>query len=449
MIPLTAREIAESTGGEIVAGDAAVRVETVSTDSRAIAKGCVFVALHGEKFDGHQFLPQARERGAAVAIVDAASPAPAGMTVVRVPDTRRALGQLARSIRRKIHRTRVIAIAGSNGKTSTKNLLHAVLSRTLRGSASPKSFNNDIGVPATIFPVRDEDDYVILEIGTNHPGEVENLARIAEPDIAVITSIGEEHLEFFGDLDGVRRENAAVATGLRPGGLLIINGDDPHLGDHLKNHAGPIIRFGFNADNDLVARDVRVTIDGASFTVDGRSYFVPTPARHFASNCLAVIAIARHFGLDYDTIRTGLAFSDASEMRMQKRVYGPVTVINDAYNANPTSMRASLETLAQIEWDGRKIVVMGDMRELGEHTGRAHADTRDLAQKLAFSQVFAVGSAFSRACENTSGIECYPDSATAAAEIAGRIEPGDLVLLKGSRGTKLEVVGDAIAAKFS
>lgn len=449
MIPLTAQEIADSTGGEVIAGDAEARADQVSTDSRAVPRGCVFVALKGDTFDGHQFLPQARQQGATVAIVDAASPAPAGMTVVRVADTRRALGELARSIRRKIHRTRVIAIAGSNGKTSTKNLLHSVLSRTLRGTASPKSFNNDIGVPATIFPVRDEDDYVILEIGTNHPGEVENLSRIAEPDIAVITSIGEEHLEFFGDLEGVRRENATIAAGLRPAGLLIINGDDPALSGHLTNYTGKLLRFGFGEHNDLVARNVHVTIDGTSFDVDGRPYFVPTSARHFASNALAVIAIARHLGLDYDVIRTGLAFADSSEMRMQKRICGPVTLINDAYNANPTSMRASLETVAQIEWTGRKVIILGDMRELGEHAERAHEDTRDLAHSLAFSHVFTVGDVFGRACENASGIECFSDSASASAAIPSHVQPGDLVLLKGSRGLKLELIADAIATKFS
>jgi len=449
MTPLTAQDIADSTGGEVIAGDAETRVDDVSTDSRAVPKGCVFVALHGDKFDGHAFLPQASQLGATVAIVDGSAPAPDGMTVVRVADTRRALGQLARSIRRRMHGTRVIAIAGSNGKTSTKNLLHAVLARSLRGTASPKSFNNDIGVPATIFPVSDDDDYVILEIGTNHPGEVENLSRIAEPDIAVITSIGEEHLEFFGDLDGVRAENAAIADGIRVGGLLVINGDDPHLSAHLTRHQGPILRFGFGDHNDLVARNARVTLDGTSFDVDGRPYFTPIPGRHFASNALAVIAIARHLGLDHDTIRTGLAFATSSDMRMQKRVCGPVTLINDAYNANPTSMRASLETLSQIEWTGRKIVVLGDMRELGAHAERAHKELMTLAASLAPSRLFTVGDAFGRACENASGTECFTDAASAASVVAERMQPDDLVLLKGSRSMKLELIADAIARRFS
>ncbi|HEX8324275.1 MAG TPA: UDP-N-acetylmuramoyl-tripeptide--D-alanyl-D-alanine ligase [Tepidisphaeraceae bacterium] len=445
MRALTAHQIAEAAGGTLVGGDGSVVAHSVSTDSRAVPGGCVFVALRGDKFDGHDYLDEVCQSGATVAVVDRDLPAPAGVALIRVPDTRRALGRLAQVVRRSVTRTRVIAIAGSNGKTSTKNVLHHVLSRRLRGSASPKSFNNDIGVPATLFPVSPDDDYVVLEIGTNHPGEVEHLSRMSEPDVAVITSIGEEHLEFFHTLDNVRRENAAIVAGLRPGGLLVFNGDDERLGPFVAD-IGNTVRFGTKAGHDLIAADIRVTLDGTRFTVAGADYFTPAIGAHFAVNALAVIAVARHLGLDDESIRAGLAGADASDMRMQRRVCGGVTVLNDAYNANPTSVRAALQALRQVEWPGRRVVVLADMKELGALSVEAHdaiaADVAAVPPDLAF----AVGPAWQEPSHAIRGCRWFADSGDAAGVVADTVRDGDLVLLKGSRSMKLERVADAIAA---
>ena len=469
MTPLTANQIADAAGGEVIAGDGSAVARMVSTSSRDAA-GCVFVAIRGDVHDGHKFLDDARSGGATVAIVDRDVPVLEGVTVVRVPDTRRALGRLAQVVRRSITRPRVIAIAGSNGKTSTKNALHAVLSQSLRGTASPKSFNNDIGVPATLFPVAAEDDYVILEIGTNHPGEVEHLSRMSEPDIAVITSIGEEHLEFFGSLDAVRKENAAIATGLRPGGLLVVC-DDEDLTTHLQ-HDGTTIRFGTTPDRvarfgtpsrvgdaedtawstkpchpDLGANDIRVTLDGTSFDCDGTRFTLPAIGAHFATNALAIIAVARHLGLTDAQIQTGLATADASDMRMQRRNLGGITLLNDAYNANPTSMRAALNTVGQVKWAGRRVVVLADMKELGDHSPAAHAAMADAVNALKPDLVFTVGPAWELPARSIAGCRWFADSEAAAADIAAAVTEGDLVLLKGSRSMKLERVADAIAAR--
>ena len=432
---MTAADIAESTGGTLVAGDGNALAASVSTSSKEAPAGCVFVALRGDKHDGHQYLGDIGGR-ATVALVDRDVTAIPGVAMVKVPDTRRALGRLASVVRRSVTRPKVIAVAGSNGKTSTKNTLHAVLSQTLRGTASPASFNNDIGVPATIFPVDADDDYVILEIGTNHPGEVEHLSRMSEPDIAIITSIGEEHLEFFHTLDNVRRENAAIAAGLRPGGLLVAC-DDSGLTDHL-DYAGPVVRFG-NQEVD----DVRTTLDGTHFRVAGEPFFVPAVGAYFATNALAVIAVARHLGLSDDAIRTGLAVAEASNMRMQKRVVGGVTLLNDAYNANPTSVRAALDTLRQIDWPGRKIVVLGEMKELGVHAAAAHAAIADAVVALRPDAAFVVGDAW-RDYAKTAGATWFATSDGAAATVAGAIHDNDLVLLKGSRSMKLERIAEAI-----
>ncbi|MDB5324641.1 MAG: murf: udp-n-acetylmuramoyl-tripeptide--d-alanyl-d-alanine ligase [Phycisphaerales bacterium] len=446
MTPLTANEIAEAAGGEVVAGDGSAVVDRVSTDSRTASGGCVFVALRGDNFDGHDYLKEVSAKGVSVVIVhgdvsqqsrDALS-ASASVAVVRVADTRRALGKLAQVVRRSITRPKVIAIAGSNGKTSTKNALHAVLSQSLRGTASPKSFNNDIGVPATLFPVSAEDDYVILEIGTNHPGEVEHLSRMSEPDVAVITSIGEEHLEFFGTLDAVRKENAAIATGLRPGGLLVTC-DDAGLAAVL-DHSGPRITFA-------AAENVRVTLDGTSFDYDGTRFTLPAIGAHFATNALAIIAVARHLGLSDAQIQNGLATADASDMRMQRRDLGGITLLNDAYNANPTSMRAALDTLRQVEWPGRRVVVLADMKELGDHSPAAHAAMADAVNALRPDAAFAVGPTWEAPSHAIEGCRWFADSETAAGVIAESVRDGDLVLLKGSRSMKLERVADAIAAQ--
>ena len=462
---MTAAQIAESIGGTLVAGDGSAVAASVSTSSKDAPAGCVFVALRGDRHDGHAYLGDIGGR-ATVALVDRDVAAVPGVAMVKVPDTRRALGRLASVVRRSITRPKVIAIAGSNGKTSTKNTLHRVLSQTLRGTASPASFNNDIGVPATIFPVDAEDDYVVLEIGTNHPGEVEHLSRMSEPDIAVITSIGEEHLEFFHTLDNVRKENAAIVAGLRPGGLLVAC-DDVGLTEAI-DYAGPIVRFG-TTDRvprsctqgrgvagedtalgtrpwhpDFIVCDVRVTLDGTHFRVDEEPFFVPAVGAHFATNALAVIAVARHLGLNNETIRTGLATAEASSMRMQKREINGVALLNDAYNANPTSVRAALDTLRQIDRPGRKIVVLGEMKELGDHSAAAHAGIADAVRALRPDATFVIGEAW-RKHATAAGATWFPTSDDAA-QIAGQIMDGDLVLLKGSRSMKLERVADAIEA---
>jgi UDP-N-acetylmuramoyl-tripeptide--D-alanyl-D-alanine ligase len=449
MIPLTAREIADATGGTLT-GDPDARILGVCTDSRAMKPDSLFIALKGDTHDGHDKIDDAIAGGANILLLHRDVPQTASHTrgdhaarstqhaAIVVDDTRRAMGQLANYVRTQFTKMCVIAVAGSNGKTGTKHLIHSVLKTRLKGSMSPKSFNNDIGVPLTLFDVQPDDDYVVVEIGTNHPGEVKHLSLMAEPDVAVVTSIGEEHMEFFKTLDGVRRENADIVAGLRDNGLVLINGDDPHLRSFLPTAS----TFG-SSECTYTARDVHTTLDGTSFACDGVSFSLPHIGRHHASNALVAIAIGRHFGLADADIRAGLASASAPEMRMQKRTIGPVVLINDAYNANPTSVRAALETLDEIEWPGRKIVVLGEMRELGDTSEPAHRAIRDLAMSLAASRCFFVGESF------RSDANWFPTSADAGVAIAHQLEPGDLVLIKGSRGTRMEKIEQAIEARFN
>lgn len=431
-------------------------VESICTDTRQMNPGSLFIAIRGERVDGHAFLSDAAAAGAVAAVVDAV---PVGiaenLALLRVDDTRRAMGKLATFLRRRL-RGKVIGVAGSNGKTSTKFLIDAVLAGRLRGSMSPKSFNNDIGVPAAIFPADPLHDYLVLEMGTNHPGEIRVLAEMAEPDIAVITNCGLEHLEFLGDLDGVRKENAEMIAGLSPTGTLVINGDDFDLLAAVAKFAGDRITFGFEESNDLCVRDVYFGRDGTRFGIAGcmREWFVPMLGRHAALNSAVAIAVARRMGLADSEIADALAGARGPEMRLQMvNLPGGVTLVNDAYNANPSSMRAALETLSHLPASGRRIAILGDMRELGATSVEHHRQIgAAAAEGGGIDRLVCVGpdaghiaDAAIEAGMPEMAVERFADAPSAASAVPAFVQSGDLVLLKASRAMKLETVGSALA----
>ena len=432
-------------------------VQAVCIDTRNMAPNSVFVAIKGDTHDGHVFLPQAAAGGAVVAIVqDKPANAPDGLQLIQVKNTRVALGKLATVVRKQL-RGKVVAVAGSNGKTSTKHLIVAALSGKLRGTCSPKSFNNDIGVPLTIFPADPLQDFVVLEMGTNNPGEIRYLATLAKPDIAVITNCSAEHLQGLGDLMGVKRENASITDGLDPKqGLLIVNGDDAELMKVLETWPGRKLTFGFNSTNQLFATDVRTDEKGCHFTLNNNpktKFFVPMLGRHSAANALAAIAVARRMGVSEEGIVAGLAQATGPDMRLQlQTTRGDVTVLNDAYNANPASMKAALETASHLPTRGRRFAVVADMLELGKSSERFHKEIGSFAVTCKFDGLVCVGpearlimDAALAAGMEASKVRHFADSAAAAPDVARMLSSGDLVLLKGSRGMKLERVAGAIA----
>lgn len=462
MKPITLQDVRRATGANLVAPlpvDSPA-VEAISTDSRSVPPKSLFVALRGETFDGHTFVAAAAERGAVAALVERpADPAPPAACVqLKVDDARVALGKLGRLVREQLRpKVKVIAVAGSNGKTGTKHLIDSALSSTLTGTISPKSFNNDVGVPTTIFAARATDDYLVLEMGTNHPGEIRNLASIGAPDVAVITNCGPEHLEFLGSLDGVRRENASIVEGLNPKGLLVVNGDDPALLEAVKEYPGRRITFGFGKSNDLFAADVEVTDRGVGFRLNGsrqQQYFLPLLGRHTACNALAAIAVARRLGLDEAQIREALAHARGPEMRLQMQEIDGVRVLNDAYNANPASVAAAIDTFAALPAAGRKVMVLGDMLELGPGEEEHHREAGRLAAAARPDLLVCVGDrakhvaeAAGRAGMSAAAIKWFPDARSAAGEVPLLIGSGDLVLLKASRGIRLEEIAKAMAMK--
>jgi UDP-N-acetylmuramoyl-tripeptide--D-alanyl-D-alanine ligase len=462
MTSLSIAQVREATGARpltvIPPGDAGVR--SVCTNSREVQPQSLFVALRGERFDGHAFVADAAAAGAVAALLDTppANPMP-GIHLLLVRDTYAALGALAKFVRRRM-RAKVIAVAGSNGKTGTKLLIDSALRPKLRGSASPKSYNNRVGVPLTILPADPTQDYLVIEIGTNHPGEVAALADISRPDIAVITNAGAEHLQGLGDMAGVRRENAGITNGLGPEGLLVVNGDDPALLQAVSPYRGRKLTFGFKTTNDLFATDVRCDETGVRFKLNGRrEAFVPLLGAHAACNALSAIAVGRRLGLSEEDLLAGLARATGPDMRLQLQRFGPVTVLNDAYNANPSSMRAALETLATLPTRGRRIAMLGDMLELGPASEQFHREIGSLAavgdrgirfELLAFvgPQSLWMAQAAREVALSDQLVVHYPDAASAAAVFPALLGPGDLVLLKASRGTRLESVGKAIMERF-
>jgi UDP-N-acetylmuramoyl-tripeptide--D-alanyl-D-alanine ligase len=457
MKPISLQEIRQVVDGKPLtrlpeAGPPAVGV---CTDSRHVKTQELFVALRGEKFDGHRFLADVAMKGAIAALVEAPPEQGVGpLPLVQVANTRTALGALARHVRRQLA-GKVVAVAGSNGKTGTKHLIHSILRTRLRGSISPKSFNNDIGVPLTIFPADPGHDYLVLELGTNHPGEIKTLTHMALPDVAVITMCSAEHLEFLGDLLGVRRENASIIDGLSPKGLLVVHGDDPQLLEAVGAYPRQrTVRFGFSTDNDLYASEVQCSQEGVRFRLNGRrEVFVPLLGRHTACNSLAAIAVARRLGLDEEQIIAALASATGPEMRLQLQEVGPVQVLNDAYNANPASMKAAVDTLCTLP-ARRRVAVLGDMREMGQSAQRLHEEIGDYLAGCAVDLLVCVGqhAALIAAAAQRSGctaiIRCFADATTAAAAMPRLVRQGDLVLLKGSRAMHLEQIALALAEDY-
>ncbi len=449
----------KSKGRWVRPAEAPLDVDGFGIDSRVNLTGKVFVAIHGEHHDGHEYLDEATRAGAGLLIVDrqpSQNTLSSGPAVLLVDDTRAALARLASAYRSTLTKTTVIAITGSAGKTTVKHLIDSVLSTTMRGTAAPRSFNNDIGVPLTILSATSDDEYLIVEIGANRLGEVNALARLAQPNIAVITSIGRAHLEGFATVENVAREKAMILDHLQSDGVGIINADAPQLRIH-RGRAQSIVLFGRAEDADLRLTD-RGDSDGAWwFEVNGKDRFsLGLPGAHNAVNALAAVAVGRQLGLSKKKIERGLAQCEPVAMRMTSHTLGEITIYNDAYNANPDSMIAALDTFAELTIDAdRRVVILGDMLELGAEAEAMHTEIGqaviDLDQTLPIAHAVLIGplsKATARVLTRSLGSdrvthldELNQGTAAVAAQI---IQPGDTVLLKGSRSVGLERMLDAL-----
>ena len=459
MISMSLEHAVTAMRGRLLGSDHDLAITGVCTDSRQVEPGRLFFALRGPTHDGHSFVGSALLSGAMAAVVSDCEALPAlvkrASILIVVDDTTAALGRLAAYHRQQLPGT-LVAITGSNGKTTTKNMIHAVLSRTMRGHASPKSFNNAIGVPLTLLSANRDDGYVVAEIGTNAPGEVAELAGMVQPHVAVITSVGPSHLAGLGDLAGVAAEKASLADGLGPDGLAVVNVDCPELARRFSDRRShDIVRYGLGEAAALRATDVVTMADGVSFRIDGATPVrLAILGRHNVYNALAAVAVGRWFGLSDAHIAEGLSTVEPALMRLAPMAVGPITVINDGYNANPDSMAAALAVLADAKTEGRRVAVLGDMLELGEASGALHEALGRQAGQCGIEVLVAVGQFADTICRAARGggtkmaVFGFENTDEVAARIGGLLQPGDVVLIKGSLLMRMEALIPAIREAF-
>ena len=415
-----------------------LELSAVSTDTRTVGRGNLFVALRGERFDAHEFVAEAVSKGASALVVsDARAAATLGVPAFVVGDTTVALGLLGRYRRRAWART-IVAVAGSNGKTSTKELTSAALGTRFSVYATRGNLNNHVGVPLTLLAIPDDADVAVVEIGTNHPGEVALLRALVEPDVAIVTSIGEEHLEGLGDLAGVLREESAVFKDV---GVAIVPAGQPEIGDAARALAGSTVSAG------LVAGDVRpdswtIAPDGAGvLEFGGVKVRPPLRGEHNLRNAMLAIATARALGISFEDAAAGIARTPSLPMRSAWVEIGRFTVINDAYNANPASARESLRMLASLDTTRQRVAILGSMLELGASGPALHDEIAQRALSGPAQIVAGVGEfarALSVAAPNDPRVITAGDAPELWPLLSPRLQPDAVILLKGSRGTRLE-----------
>jgi len=421
----------------------------ISTDSRQIREGELFVALRGEKFDGHDFAfaVQPTALGAVVEEDWFEKAKPSSGNFLIVHDSLRALQNCGRAVRRAWKRP-IVAIGGSNGKTTTKELVYAVLAQAQLTHRTVGNLNNHIGVPLTLAGLQKEHALAVIEVGTNHFGEIAQLCKIAEPEYGLITNIGREHLEYFGDLAGVARAELELFDYLKAhNGTALVNIDDPTLRAQ-KWDGLQTITYGFSEGARV--RGVLATIgeDGCStFTIEGVAIRVPIAGAHNALNALAAVAVGLEFRVSLGQARTGIESCKAVSKRMQVERIGSVVFINDAYNANPESMRAALDSLIAMPLpkNGRRIAVLGDMLEMGAAGEAAHREIGEKINQLKIDAVFAFGPASRHIVEavdiNREAIVAhFENKSDICNAVKDFLRSGDIVLVKGSRGMKMEEV---------
>jgi UDP-N-acetylmuramoyl-tripeptide--D-alanyl-D-alanine ligase len=431
-----AAALKEHSTGSLPRGPASV--SGITTDTRKIGKGDVFVALKGERFDGHDYLRDAVRDGASALIVSRVPKLNSlGVPLYEVQDTLVALGALARSWRRAWGKT-IIGVAGSNGKTSTKDLIKAALSRSYSVHATTGNLNNRIGVPLSLLSLQPEAELAVIELGTSLPGEVAILRDIAEPDIAVVTSIAEEHLEGLGDLAGVLREEAAICEGVAVG---IAPSAQPEVAEAARGRARRVIVAGLEPSADLKPDRWEIGPDGLGvIEIGGVTIRPPVRGLHNLRNTMLALAVARECGVSYEDAATGIAAMPQPKMRVAWEQLGDVTLINDAYNANPGSTRAAIELLQGAGSGRQRVIVLGTMRELGAASAQCHADIAGLALASGADIVAGIGE-FASALEKQNEHErviTAPDVEDLWPRLQARLQRDAIILLKASRGVQLE-----------
>ena len=457
-LELTLGWVAKTVGGVLRSGIPELAIGDVMTDSRSLRPGDMFVALKGPRFDGHAFVAEVLERGAAGAIVERGE----GKGVIEVADTLRALQDLARAVRLAAE-TRVIAITGSAGKTTTKEAIAELLATRYRVVKNKGNLNNHIGLPLSLMQLRAKPDVAVMELGMNHAGEISRLVEIAEPDVRVWTNVGDAHLGFFASPDDIADAKAEILQRASAATLLVCNADDPRVMARARGFVGRIVTFG-----TIEGATVRATaiedrgVDGmrarVATPVGERELETPLLGRGNLANVLAATAVAIESGIPLDVIASLTPRLRPADRRgAVSRLPGGITLIDDSYNSSPTALRRALDVVAHESRCERKVAVLGEMLELGDHALALHRECGRAAAAAGLTALFAIGGAPARALADAAidagmsadSVTWFEQSADAVAPISAYVRRGDLVLVKGSRGTRTDIVADRLAAEFA
>jgi len=461
---MTVGWLAAAVAGRIVSGDPDQVVGNIATDSRALQAGDFFIALRGARFDGHAFVDEAFERGALGVLVDNAfvgRALTAHQVLIAAGDTTVALQDLAHAVREATE-TKVIAITGSAGKTTTKDTIADFLSGSYRVVKNKGNLNNHIGLPLSLLQLREKPDIAVMELGMNHAGEISTLVAIADPDVRVWTNVGDAHLGFFESAAAIADAKAEILERAEPHDVLVCNADDPMVMTRAPRFAGRIVSFGEAEGASVRAVSVEDRgLDGMRARVVTRhgetSLDTPLLGRGNLANVLAATAVALEFGVPVDAVAERARGLRPSDRRgAVHRLRGGVTLIDDSYNSSPSALKRALDVVAKEQRAARKVAVLGEMLELGAFSSQLHRDAGRAAAAARLDALFVVGGEPARELGEAAvaggmapaSVTYFPQSASAAPEIAAAIREGDVVLVKGSRGTRTDLVADRIAEVF-
>ena len=465
-LALTAADVAASAGGEVIHGNRATAIGRIVIDSRTLAAGDCFLAIKGERFDGHDFVADALARGVGAVVVARDLPADAdqspGAVVIRVDDTTRALQEVARDVRRQSG-ARVVAITGSAGKTTTKEVAAEFLATRHRVFRNKGNLNNHIGLPLSLLELRARPEIAVVELGMNHPGEIHTLVGIAEPDVRVWTNVGDAHLGFFASADAIADAKAEILDGAGADDVLVANADDPRVMRRAEWFLGQVVTFGIDTTADIRATAVEHRgLDGTSaeLTTPAGSAPLVTPLLGLGnlSNVLAATAVAIQFDIPVSEIVAAAArLQPASHRGELLRLPGGITLIDDSYNSSPSALKQALHTLAAATGCARKVAVLGEMLELGPHADALHRESGRAAAAAGLDTLIAVGGSAAGALADAAidagmpadTVVCVATREEAAEAALARMRPGDLVLVKGSRGIGTDLVVDRLRVEFA
>lgn len=449
---ITLKKAAAALGGQLVnCPDGNAVITSVSTDTRTISEGALFFALKGENSDGHRYIQMAADKGAICSVADATARVDAVVPLILVKDTSKALLDLAGAYRREF-KAPLVAVTGSVGKTSTRGMIASVLSQKYKTLATEGNFNNEIGVPHTLFKMAKTDEIAVIEMGMSNFGELSRITAAAKPDTVVITNVGEAHIENLGSREGILKAKLEVLEGLSCDGTVILNGDNDMLYSVNGTLDFETIYFGTDKSKcDIVAEEIRTYADGSEFKVelDDTIYDVAIgiPGRHHIYNALSAIVVGMKYNIPIKDIICGIREFMPVGLRQAEVKLDNYTIIKDCYNANPTSMKAGLEVLSLKETKGRRVACLGDMMELGTISGKAHLDTGKLIPKFNVDVLITVGERAKLIAEgaNLAGMDksqifSFDDNQGLKDNIYSIINKDDVILFKASRSMKLEEV---------